>query len=199
MNSIPRLSVLNRYYRITRFYVFLKEILLKTGMAVGIFVPLYLVFDNFILDTQKFFHYIATNFDSLHVFGVFFISEMLMGILPPEIFIAWGLEKFNPWAHMLLLSAFSYVSGIISYWCGVWFYRFPFIKRIADNKFPTFKTNIRKWGGFFIVAGALFPLPFALVSFIAGVVKFRFENYLFWSLFRFARFFLFALIMLRIL
>jgi len=200
MNNIfPKIIVLNRYYRITRFYVFLKDVLVKALIILGIFMGMVFLFDYFVLDIRELFNYVETNFSSLVVFIVFFISELLMGVVPPEIFIAWGLETLEPWQHMFVLSALSYISGIFAYWVGVLLYRNHFVRKYVDGKFSNYKRNLRRWGGLFIFVGAMLPMPHALVSFAAGIVKFNFENYLMWSLFRFARFFAFALVMLQIL
>ena len=199
MNIVPKIIVLNRYYRITRFYVFIKEVFIRAGIFLGIFMSLILLFDHFVLDLRELFSYVESNFNFLIVFVVFFISELLMGILPPEIFIAWGLETLEPWQNMFVLSVLSYLSGIFAYWIGVLLYHQKYVKLYIDRKLAGYTKNLRRWGGFFIFAGAMLPMPHTLVSFAAGIVKFDFQSYLMWALFRFARFFFFALVMLHIL
>jgi len=198
MNIVPKLIVLNRYYRITKFYVFLKSILLKAGFLVGAFVLAYFIVDTFVVDTKVVFDHIVENFNATIVFTIFFISEMLMGIVPPEIFIAWGLESISPWFYMFILAALSYINGIIAYFFGVWLYRRKSVRNYINNKIPHHIANLRKWGGLFIFAGAMLPLPHAMVSFSSGLIKFNFGQYLLWALFRFVRFFVFAVLMFNI-
>lgn len=198
MNIVPKLIVLNRYYRITKFYVFLKNILLKAGYLVGAFVLAYFIVDTFVVDTKAVFDHMVENFNATIVFTIFFISEMLMGIVPPEIFIAWGLESISPWFYMFILAALSYINGIIAYFFGVWLYRRKSVRNYINNKIPHHIANLRKWGGLFIFAGAMLPLPHAMVSFSSGLIKFNFGQYLLWALFRFVRFFVFAVLMFNI-
>jgi len=154
--------------------------------------------DNFVIDIEALFNYMVLNFNALYVFVGFFLSELLMGIVPPELFIAWGLETLNPWIHMFFLAALSYISGIITYWFGLMLYRIPAVRKYMYKKYSNHLFNLRRWGGLFIFAGAMLPLPHALVSFLSGLIKFKFRHYLYWALFRFARFFIFALIMMKL-
>lgn len=197
-NIVPKLIVLNRYYRITRFYAFLKSILLKAGIIVGTFLLVLVAVDIFLLDTKAVFEHIVSNFKAIYVFIVFFLSEMLMGIVPPELFIAWGLEMINPWLYMFFLAGLSYFTGIFAYFLGMMLYRVPSVREYVNEKVPNHIRNLRKWGGVFIFAGAMLPLPHTLVSFSSGLIKFKFKHYLLWALFRFARFFIFALVILKI-
>jgi membrane protein DedA with SNARE-associated domain len=53
---------------------------------------------------------------------------------------------------------------------------------------------IEKWGGLVIIMAALFPLPFAMISTIAGIVKYPFKTYLLYGLTRYIRFYLYAIV-----
>ena len=57
---------------------------------------------------------------------------------------------------------------------------------------------IRKWGGFLIVVGALLPIPFSMTSIAAGLIQYRFKNYLLFGLLRFVRFYLYALVIFNV-
>jgi len=48
--------------------------------------------------------------------------------------------------------------------------------------------NAQKWGGFLIVVGALLPVPFAISSLAAGIIRYKFSYYLLFGLLRFVRF-----------
>ena len=198
MNIVHKIMVLNRYYRITQFYAFLKSIFIKTGIIIGTFILAYFLIDSFVLDTKLIFDHIVANFNAIYVFLIFFLSEMLMGIVPPEIFIAWGLESITPWLYMFFLASLSYFTGIVAYLIGLLIYRLPSVKKYIKNRIPNHVNNMRKWGGFFIFAGAILPLPHSLVSFSSGLIKFSFRQFLLWALFRFARFYIFAFIFLQI-
>jgi membrane protein DedA with SNARE-associated domain len=47
---------------------------------------------------------------------------------------------------------------------------------------------LRKWGGLIIAVGALLPLPFAIASMAAGMIKYDFKAFLLFALLRFLRF-----------
>jgi membrane protein DedA with SNARE-associated domain len=47
---------------------------------------------------------------------------------------------------------------------------------------------MRKWGGLLIAVGALLPLPFAMASLAAGMIKFNFKIFLLFALLRLMRF-----------
>ena len=67
-----------------------------------------------------------------------------------------------------------------------------------ETKMAKHIKNTRKWGGFIIVVGALLPVPFAMTSMAAGLIKYRFRTYLLFGLLRFARFYLYAIAIFNI-
>ena len=198
MNAFPRLAVLNRYYRITRFYAFLKTIGIKAGLALLGFLLAFMAIDLFVIDIDELFTLISENYSSWIVFSVFFVSEILMGILPPEIFIGWGLSSGSPWLHVSMLATLSYVTGLFAYFLGRMLYSLPSVQHYIKRKIPRHMVNLRKWGGFFIFVGAMLPLPHSLVSFASGLIQFKLKYYLLWALFRFLRFFIFAVVILKV-
>ena len=66
-------------------------------------------------------------------------------------------------------------------------------------KIKQYIINLRKWGGFFIVVGALSPIPHSLVSIGAGLIGYKFKHYLLWSLFRYFRFLIYYILILQVL
>ena len=58
---------------------------------------------------------------------------------------------------------------------------------------------IRKWGGFLIVVGALLPIPFSITSITAGLIQYKFRNFLLFGLLRFVRFYLYAVVIFNVL
>ena len=52
--------------------------------------------------------------------------------------------------------------------------------------------NIRKWGGFLILVGALLPLPFSISCMAAGIIQYPLKNVVLFGLFRFVRFALYG-------
>ena len=131
--------------------------------------------------------------------SIFFISESFLGLIPPELFLIWSTESSHPFLYVFLLALLSYMGGIVSFFIGRYLYLIPFIKSFIENQISKHIVNLRKWGGFFIVLGAVSPLPHSLISMTSGLIKYSLRNYLLWSLFRFLRFFIYAVVIFEIL
>jgi membrane protein YqaA with SNARE-associated domain len=194
-----KLSALNRYYRITKFYDFLKSTAIKGGITIAVAVVVLIALDYFFLDTDALFNSLVTNYTSKFILSVFFISETLLGLIPPEIFIAWSAKMSNPWMYLFFLAGLSYLGGVCAYFLGKLVYFIPSVKNYIENKIATHIVNLRKWGGLFVVVGALLPLPHSIVSFACGLIKYDFKNYLLWAIFRFLRFYLYASVIFHVL
>ena len=54
-------------------------------------------------------------------------------------------------------------------------------------------------GGFLIVVGALLPIPFSIISIAAGIINYKFRNYLLFGLLRFVRFYLYAIVIFNVI
>jgi membrane protein YqaA with SNARE-associated domain len=93
----------------------------------------------------------------------------------------------------------SYLGGIISYFFGRGIANIPKVFVYLEVKMAKHIKNMRKWGGLLIIAGALLPLPFAVSSIAAGVIKFPFGNFLVFGLLRFVRFLIYGLLIFGIL
>ena len=194
-----RLVLLNRYYKITKFYPFLKDTAFKGGAVLVAFVVLLLVLEYFFLDIDSLLNMLVATYSSQAVLSIFLASETFFGIIPPEVFIAWASKLATPWLFLFGLATISYVGGIISYLIGTRLFLIPAIKNHIENKIATHIVNLRKWGGFFVLLGAMSPIPHSLVSLASGLIKYNFKRYLLWALFRYARFVLYALIIFNVL
>ena len=130
------------------------------------------------------------------VYLVFTISEILVGIIPPEVFfMLWSLESDSLIIysfHIILLSVISYSAGIGGYWLG-WIFSnsksYQYLRRMYLRRYEVF---FRRFGGLLIIVAALTPLPFSGICMMVGSVKFNFKKFLLYSAFRFLRFFIYA-------
>jgi len=196
--STKRLTLINRYYKITRFYPFLKNTAIKAGVTIIVFVLLIIGLEIFVLDINSILNNLVATYSPKVIFTVFLISETILGIVPPEVFIAWASKSVTPWLFLLVLATMSYVGGIISYFIGNRIFLIPSVKKHMENKIAKHITNLRKWGGFFVLMGALLPIPHSLVSLASGLIKYNFRSYLLWALFRYARFAMYAAVIFQI-
>jgi membrane protein YqaA with SNARE-associated domain len=199
MISTRNISVLHRYYKITKFYPFLKEIAFKAIIATLLFLLLLFAVDYFFIDINILLNQVVEKFNPVAVFFVFMISETLLGLLPPEVFIAWASKAVSPWLFLFLLASISYIGGIVAFVIGTHISNIKSVKNHFELKIKSHVDKLRKWGGLFIVMGATLPIPHAIVSLASGVIQYSFVNYLLWSLFRYVRFALYALLIFKIL
>ena len=190
--------LLNRYYQITKFYSFIKNTAFKGSAAIIVFILLLILLELFVLDFNFLLNQIVASYSSTFIFSFFLASETFLGIIPPEIFIAWASRSANPWFFLLILATISYVGGIISYLIGNRLFLIPSVKNHIENKIAKHIVNLRKWGGLFVLLGAISPIPHSLVSLASGLIKYNFKYYLMWSLFRYARFVIYALVIFKV-
>jgi len=193
-----RLVLLNRYYKITKFYSFLKNTAFKGSVAIIVFIIFLVGLEVFVLDFNSLLNHLVSSYSATFIFSFFLTSETILGIIPPEVFIAWASKSTNPWLYLLILATISYVGGIISYLIGGRVFLIPSIKSHIENKIAKHIVNLRKWGGLFVLLGAISPIPHSLVSLASGFIKYNFKYYLMWSLFRYARFVIYALVIFKV-
>ena len=104
-----------------------------------------------------------------------------------------------PVFSLTMLAVLSYLGGIISFFIGKTISNMPSVYNYLEVKMEKHVKMIRKWGGFLIVVGALLPIPFSITSIAAGLIHYKFKNYLLFGLFRFVRFYLYALVIFNVL
>jgi len=122
----------------------------------------------------------------------------MLGLVPPELFIAWAGKSALPIIYLSLLALLSYSGGIVSFFIGKSIAKTPVVYNYMEVKMKKHLKNTKKWGGFLIVVGALLPIPFSMTSIAAGVIGYKFSNFLLFGLLRFVRFYLYALVIFQI-
>ncbi|MBW2960728.1 YqaA family protein [Mesonia aestuariivivens] len=191
-NRKPRWKLLHQYYSYTGFYSFVGKSLLKAAIPILIFIAALVCVHFFVIDINDILIYITDNFPPIGVLSVFFASESILGLIPPEIFIAWAGKSAHPEWYLAAIATLSYMGGILSYFMGRGIASIPSVFVYLEVKMAKHIKNMRKWGGFLIVVGALLPVPFSISSMAAGIIKFPFGSYLLFGLLRFLRFFLYG-------
>lgn len=194
-----RLRLLHQYYSYTGFYKFVGSSLGKVIIPVIVVIIGLWAVHKFVIDFNELFTTITTTFNPLSILAVFFASESLLGLVPPEIFIAWASKTESPIFYLSMLAILSYLGGVISYGIGKTIASFPRVNAYFNTKMAKHIKMIRRWGGFLIVVGALLPIPFAITSIAAGVIRYKFSNYLLFGLLRFVRFYLYAAVIFNII
>ncbi|HBC04174.1 MAG: short-chain dehydrogenase [Aequorivita sp.] len=198
MNTIKKtetnkLKRTHLYYKYTGFYSFVGHSLKKAIIPILLVVAALIVVDLYVVDFSNLFTYITETYAPINILLVFLASESLLGLVPPEIFIAWSDKMPQPLLYLTLLATLSYIGGIISYFIGKWVFTIPRVYEYMEGKMKKHLKHIRKWGGFLIIVGALLPIPYSMTSMAAGMIHYKFRNYLLFGLLRFVRFYLYAI------
>ena len=179
---------LHMYYTYTGFYKFIADGLKSAFFPTAIIVGALLYIHYFVININDGLTMLTERYSDLTIFSVFFASESILGLIPPDIFIAWTKNTDYPLFYLALLAVLSYVGGIVSYLLGKGMLIIPSINNFMFSKMSKHIANMRKWGGLLIAVGALLPLPFALAAMAAGMIKFNFKNFVLFSLLRLLRF-----------
>jgi membrane protein YqaA with SNARE-associated domain len=193
-----RLELLHQYYRYTGFYRFIFSTLRRTVVPIVALILMIVVVNMFIFDLNLFLQTATDTYSSFLVYTIFFISESFLGLIPPEVFIAWADKTPKPWVSLTGLSVLSYMGGSVSYYIGRLVLSIPAVTRYVRLQMAKHVRNLRRWGGLMIVVSAFLPLPFSIASMAAGLIEYDYRQYLFWALTRIIRFYLYALIVFKV-
>jgi membrane protein DedA with SNARE-associated domain len=125
------------------------------------------------------------------IYTTFIASEIVFGIIPPELFMIWSLQNgiFHTYPlNVLFLSVISYLAGILGYHIGIWLLHFKWTAGFMHKNVERYKNLLNKFGGFLIFVGAVTPVPFSAICMLMGGTQYPFPRFLLISLARFARF-----------
>ncbi|MFL3662180.1 MAG: YqaA family protein [Polaribacter sp.] len=183
---------LHNYYGRTGFYMFVWESMKKAFFPIVLAVIALFIFNRYVYDINKGLETLTETFSSLGILITFFVSETILGLIPPEIFIAWTKKTTSPVFNLALLATLSYCGGLLSYFLGKMTLKIKSVKIYLEVKMAENLKNTKKWGGFLIIVGALLPLPFSVACLAAGMIKYPFKNVVLFGLFRFLRFTIYA-------
>ena len=131
------------------------------------------------------------------IFTVFLTSEVIFGIIPPELFMIWALrhESLNLYIqNIVALSIISYVAGALGYYIGSHFNTTQLYASLQRNYLGRFEKHLNRFGGFLVIVAAITPLPFSGICMLMGTVQYPVKRFMIISLMRFVRFAVYAYI-----
>lgn len=198
-NIFNSFKTFQRYYKFTGFYSFIISNLIKILITVAIIVIAALIVNKFVINVSEIPDFLIKNFSLPIVLIFFLLSESFLGIIPPDIFILWVSEMPQPYLMVGLLGLISYTGGLIAYFIGALIRKIPKIKSKVENIYAEHIDKIKKWGSIFIIISALFPIPYAIVCSLVGMMRFPFSRLLYLGIFRIVRFYLYAWIIFYII
>ncbi len=193
-----RWHIRHKYFKRTGLYSFVFKNLLKLIVILGALIGLILLMNQIFvsagIDLNVTINKLIERVNTVVVLSVFFVSESILGWIPPDFFIVWAKTRptEQPYINIAILGTISYMGGIVAYRLGELIRRLPRVNAYVERKYSGSFKLIRKWGGLVIVMAALFPLPYATTSTVAGIVKYPFRMFLLYGLTRYIRFFVYA-------
>jgi len=128
---------------------------------------------------------------------IFLLSELIIGIIPPEVFIIWALETGDTHHYVLftiILSCISYLAGFIAFLFGRYLNTTRTYHYIQQRFLKKSERLLHDYGLYLILVAALTPIPFSGVAMLVGAVRYPVRDYIFWSLARFAKFAISAIV-----
>lgn len=174
-----------------------RYILINAGKALAwlaVFALIYIIFKKYV--EIDFLDRLKPLFDNESlILLIFLASEIVVGIIPPEVFIIWALrnDHFGEFISLVaLLAVISYLAGVTGYLIGLYLNRSLFYRFIKRRFLTKLDQRLQAFGIYLIIIAAMTPLPFSGVCMLIGSVKFPFRKFLLFALTRFVRFGLYA-------
>lgn len=134
------------------------------------------------------------------IYLIYCASEFFFGIIPPELFMIWAINKADTLHYFMNLSFFavvSYTMGYLTFLIGQFFYKRASFRYFRKTMLKESWPLLKKYGLFLIIVAALTPIPWAAVSLLVGSAGYPSKRYLKYALFRFLRFAIYGYIIFQ--
>ena len=110
-SNTEKVKLLHFYYSRTGFYMFIWESLKKAFWPIVAVVLSLFLFNKYVYNINEGLQHFTETFSRLSIVITFFISETLLGLVPPEMFIAWSGKTTEPILNLSILATLSYLGG----------------------------------------------------------------------------------------
>lgn len=184
----PRWQRLHRYYQHRGHYRFVGRGLLRLIGAILILGILIALFNRFVFDVEAELQALFAGLSDNTIRLMFLASESFLGLVPIDVFIAWGSSVPDPFREIVILSLISYLGGIISFFEGRTLIKLAPLRDWLARKYAKQWRQFLKFGWLVVSISAMTPIPFAPVSLMAGGLGLSFKVFLLAALARFIRF-----------
>jgi len=175
---------------------FLFKNLLRGLIFFAVIITAFILLEEYIQDNfQSHIDEIRSN--PLLLYGTFTVSEIVFGILPPELFMMiWILDHISIEGYLLnlaVLTVISYGAGVLGYWIGKTFSKTRFYQiHLREKYLKQYEKQLKKFGGYLVFVGAVTPIPFSAMCMMAGSVNMPFRPFLLICISRVLRFALYG-------
>ncbi len=123
--------------------------------------------------------------------GIFTVSEIVFGIIPPELFMLIWQSKgvLSEYVmNLTYLTLISYGAGVLGYYIGRFFSKTPFYHRVHERYLKQYDEKLRTYGLYLVLVGAVTPVPFSATCMLAGSVNTPINKFLLICISRIIRF-----------
>lgn len=179
-----------KFIKLSEKTSFFLKYLLRGFAWFGVLILIFLVFKNYV--NLNIAEWLEPVFDTTRlIFAIYIVSELLFGIIPPELFMIWALRFGGIYEYAMLVLIFavlSYVAGFAGYLFGNYLNKTLLFRYLRKRYLGKYHSLLQKFGPFLILVAALTPLPWSGISMLVGSLHYPPKKYLFWALSRFIRF-----------
>lgn len=122
---------------------------------------------------------------------IFTLSELIIGIIPPELFFIWSLRSGDLHVfiiYVIILTIISYIAGFLAFLFGRYLHNTLLYKYLQKKYLKKTEVLLQEYGLYLILVSALTPIPFSGTAMLVGSVNYPVNKYLYWSLSRFVKF-----------
>jgi len=91
-----RFQLLHQYYKYTGFYSFILQGIKKAIIPTVLLVAVLFYVNEKVINLNDAMVYATKNFSDFFIFSIFLLSESILGLIPPDIFIAWTKNTESP-------------------------------------------------------------------------------------------------------
>ena len=168
---------------------FLWKNLLRGLIWFGVIITAYILASEDLKVYQKEINDIGDRLPLL--LGIFTVSEIIFGIIPPELFmLIWQskgiLSEYV--VNLTYLTLISYAAGVLGYYIGHYFSKTSLYSRINDRYLKQYDRQLKKFGIYLVLVGAITPVPFSATCMLAGSVNIPIKDFLLICISRIIRF-----------
>ena len=174
---------------------FLLKNLVRGLLFFAVIITAFILLEEYIQENFK-AHIAEIRANPEILYGIYTLSEIIFGILPPELFMMiWildGIDVIGFCINLSILTIISYGAGVLGYYIGKNFSRTPIYGRIRDRYLRQYEGQLKKYGGYLVFVGAVTPVPFSATCMLAGSVNMNFRLFLLICISRVLRFSLYG-------
>ncbi|WP_245812735.1 YqaA family protein [Belliella buryatensis] len=125
-------------------------------------------------------------------------SEILFGIIPPEVFMLWSLETGHIGPYFLsigMLATISYAAGYFNFSLGSLLKEKLNLEKVKNKYVQKYLLLLQKFGAYLVIVASISPLPFSAIALMAGAGGMSRMKYTLYSLLRILRYFAYAYVL----